>query len=83
MVWDLISGAGMWVIWKSRCTKVFKGKTIPPVEALKEIWAEIVYNLRGQYDGMLEDSDAATMARLAFLRTWAQSPFFNIVNTMP
>ena len=29
------------------------------------------------------DSDAMSIARLGFLRTWAQSPFFNIVNTTP
>ena len=45
IMWDLLSGATLWAIWKNKCKQVFKGIVTPPVEAIKEIWAELIYNL--------------------------------------
>ena len=80
-IWDLISGTILWVIWKNRCKKVFKGKLTPLIESVKEIWAELINNLRSQYDSILGDSNATVIAQLGFLQTWAHSPFFKIVHS--
>ena len=50
--WKLISCPTLWAIWENKCKKVFKGKQTPAVESVKEIWAELIYNLRGQYDNL-------------------------------
>ena len=50
--WELLCGITLWVIWKSRCIRVFSGKKVPPVEGIKEIWAEAVHSLKGQYDSI-------------------------------
>ncbi|KAH7434029.1 hypothetical protein KP509_07G097800 [Ceratopteris richardii] len=59
--WELLSGITMWTIWKNRCTKVFEGKETPPVEAIKAIWLDMVYTLRGQLEEIKGDSTTAIL----------------------
>ncbi len=73
--WELLCGITLWVIWKSRCIRVFSGKKVPPVEGIKEIWAEAVHSLKGQYDSIRGDSETAIRMRQTFLRTWVNTPF--------
>ena len=80
-MWELICGATLWVIWKCRCTRVFTGKSTPPAEGIKEIWSESVHSLKGQYDDIQGDSEAAIKMRHEFLLIWTKTPFCALVGS--
>ena len=77
-VWEVCSSTIMWYIWKARCTKVFEGTSTPPVESVSGIWNELILTLKGQYDMISGDTDAAIRQRLAFHGIWKKGPFYNL-----
>ncbi|KAH7332247.1 hypothetical protein KP509_20G077900 [Ceratopteris richardii] len=81
--WELLNGITMWTIWKNRCTKVFEGKETPPVEAIKAIWLDMVYTLRGQLEEIKGDSTAAILQRMEFHRIWRNGPFYEFSTMTP
>ena len=56
-LWEILSVSTMWVIWKSRCAKVFDNKSTPPAEAIKEIWSVIIHTVKGRYDNITDHSN--------------------------
>ena len=73
--WELISSLALWFFWRARCRQIFEGRAVPPAETVRDFWLELIYTLRGQFDRIQGDSDAAIRRRFAFLRLW-KGPFF-------
>jgi hypothetical protein len=76
-LWELLSVSTMWVIWKSRCAKIFDNKSTPPVDAVKEIWSIIIHTLKGHFDSLLDRS-----ARNEFYNHWYHSRLFEFHNNV-
>ena len=59
-VWEILSSTIVYHIWKARCSLVFHQLKTSPVEVVSNLWLDIVHTLKGQLDGIVEDSHAKT-----------------------
>ena len=82
-VWELLSTTTMWFLWTARCSKAFDNITVHPVEIVRNVWMQMVHTLRGQYDDIKGETDAAVLQRLQFTSYWKKGPFFTLENTKP
>ena len=58
----------------------FEAVMEPLAETSNKIWLEIIYCLKGQFDAIVDNSDNAVRRRLAFLKIWQSSLFFDHQN---
>ena len=66
-VWEILSSTIVYHICKARCSLVFHHLKTPLVEVISNIWLDIVHALKGQWDGIVGDSEAKIAQRLEFL----------------
>ena len=69
----MVACLSVWHIWTRHCKFVFQQQKTPSGEVLLNIWFELVSWLRGQYDSIQGDSDAAERAWSKFLLKWGSS----------
>ena len=74
-VWEILSSTTIYHIWKTRCSLIFQQLKTPPAELVSNIWLDIVHTLKGQWDGIIGDSDAKIAQRHEFITIWKPSPF--------
>ena len=65
-VWELLSTTTMWFLWTARCSKAFDNITVHPMEIVRNVWMQMVHTLRGQYDDIKGETDAAVLQLLQF-----------------
>ena len=82
-IWEILSSTTVYHIWKARCSLVFHNLKTPPAEVISNIWLEIVHALKGQWDGIVGDSDAKIAQRHEFLIIWTATPFVTSRYTTP
>ena len=66
-IWEILSSTIVYHIWKARCSLVFHQLKTPPAEVVSNIWLDIVHTLKGQWDGIVGDSEAKIAQRSEFL----------------
>ena len=74
-VWEILSGTTIYHIWKIRCSLIFHQVKTPPIELVSSIWLDIVHTLKGQWDGIVRDSDAKIAQWHEFIPIWKATPF--------
>ena len=57
VVWETISSIVLWVLWTSKCRRIFQEIQWNVVDVVKEIWLTLVHTLKGEYDAIKGDSD--------------------------
>ena len=57
MVWETISSIVLWVLWRSRCRRIFQEIQRNVVDVVKDIWLILVHKLKGEYSAIKGDSD--------------------------
>ena len=57
VVWETISSIVLWVLWTSRCQRIFQEVEWNVVDILKEIWLTLVHTIIGEYDAIKGNSD--------------------------
>ncbi len=68
-VWTVIQGVTAYHIWRSRCTKVFRGKVPPPPEVeVPQIWQHVSLTIAAEIDA-LEDTKIWWLARMGRMNT--------------
>ena len=74
-MWEILISIVVYHIWKVRCSLIFHQLKTPPAEVVSSIWLDIVHTLKGQWDGIVRDSEAKIAQRSAFLIIWTATPF--------
>ena len=62
-------------IWKVGCSLIFHHLETPPVELVSNIWLDVAHTLKGQWDGIVRDSDAKIAQRHEFITIWKATLF--------
>ena len=57
VLWETISSITLWVLWSSRCRRIFQQIQWNVVDVVKEIWLTVEHTLKGEYDAIKGDSD--------------------------
>ena len=63
-VWELLCTTTMWFIWSARFSKVFGNTTIHPMESARNVWMEMVHTLKGRYEDIKGETNAAMLQRM-------------------
>ena len=71
----MVSCTIVYHIWKARYSLAFHQLKTPPTEVVSNIWLEIGHTLKGQWDGIVGDSEAKIAQRHEFLIIWTTTPF--------
>ena len=74
-VWEILSSTTIYHIWKVRCSLIFHQLKTPLAELVSNIWLDIVHTLKGQWDGIVGDSDAKIAQQHEFITIWKVAPF--------
>ena len=80
MVWETISPIVVWVLWTSRCRKIFQEIQWNVVDVVKEIWLILVHTLKGEYDAIKGDSKVVFQKQEVFKKRWERLNFFFMFN---
>ena len=56
--------------WKAQCSLIFHQLKTSTIELVSNIWLDIVHTLKGQWDGIVGDSDAKIAQWHEFLIVW-------------
>ena len=76
----LISSIIVWVLWTSRCRRVFQQIKWNVVEVVKEIGGTLVHTRKGEYDAIKGDLDVAFRKQEALKKRWEIMKVFYMVN---
>ena len=49
-MWQIVSSLGLWVLWKARCSKLYKDENTHVVDQVKSFWDLLVHTVKGDYD---------------------------------
>ena len=80
VVWEMISSITIWVLWTSRCRRIFQQIQWNVVDVVKEIWVTLVHTLKGEYDAIKCDSDVVFRKQEGFKKRWERMKVFCMVN---
>ena len=81
VVWETISSITLWVLWTSRCRRIFKQIQWNVVDVVKEIWLTFVHTLfKGEYDVIKDVSGVVFQKKEFFKKRWERMNVFYMVN---
>ena len=81
VVWETISSITLWVLWTSRCRRIFQQIQWNVVDVVKEIWLTFVHTLfKGEYDVIKDVSGVVFQKKEFFKKRWERMNVFYMVN---
>ena len=73
-VWQIVSSLGLWVLWKARCSKLYKDENTHVVDQVKSFWDLLVHTVKGDYDSCKGSGNTTSRKRRRIRRVWSSIP---------
>ena len=80
VVSETISSIVLWVLWISRCQRIFQEMQWNIVDVVKEIWLTLVHTLKGEYDTIKGYLDVVFWKKDVLKKRWERLNVFCRVN---
>ena len=79
VLWETINSITLWVLWISRCSRIFQQIQWNVLDVVKEIWFTLERTLKGEYDAIKGDLNVDFRKKEVFKKRWERMNVFYMV----
>ena len=73
-VWQIFSSLALWVIWKTRCAKLYNDENTHVANKVKSFGDLLIHMVKGDYDMYKGSGNTTNRKRRTIQRVWSSIP---------